>query len=67
MEEQELPWSVIDTFFRDNPVSLVQHQLSSYNDFYKNGIYRIIKENNPITLFKKEDEDSNDYKHRADI
>jgi len=71
MEERELPWSVIDTYFRDNPSALVQHHLISFNDFIDNGIRRIIKENNPITILKGEvskgKDDESDYKHRIDM
>ena len=40
-------WNIIDTYFQDNPQALVQTSYDSYNDFYKNGIYRIFKETKP--------------------
>lgn len=71
MEETELPWSVIDIYFRDNPSALVQHHLNSFNDFFDKGIERIIRENNPITIMKgdvaKSSSDGEDYKHRIDM
>lgn len=55
--EKELPWYVIDIFFRDNPSALVQHHLMSFNDFFNKDIARILKENNPITILKGEKTD----------
>ena len=42
--------NIIDTYFEDNPSLFVSHHLDSYNDFYNNGIKRIIKEKNPIRI-----------------
>ena len=41
-------WKVINKYFEDNPQSLVRHHIESYNDFFKNGIFQIFKEKNPI-------------------
>ena len=30
----ELPWKIIDKYFKDNPNALVKHHLDSYNDFF---------------------------------
>jgi DNA-directed RNA polymerase II subunit RPB2 len=49
-------WSLIDKMFRDNPYLLVDHHLSSYNEFFDNGIFKIFKENNPIQFIEREDE-----------
>ena len=54
-ELEELPWSIIDKMFNDNPYILVAHHLDSYNDFFANGINRIFKENNPIKIMKEQD------------
>jgi DNA-directed RNA polymerase II subunit RPB2 len=51
---EDISWRVIDTFFTDNPNILVSHHLESYNDFFKNGIYRIFRENNPIRFIESE-------------
>ena len=34
---------IIDQYFQDNPSALVQHHIDSYNDFFKNGINSIFK------------------------
>ena len=48
----KLIWEIIDKYFKDNPNYLVQHHLSSYNDFIERGIPQIIKEKNPIKIMK---------------
>ena len=52
MNIDELPWSIINTYFKDNTHALVKHHLDSYNDFFNNGIQRIFKEKNPIRIMK---------------
>lgn len=47
-------WNIIDTYFSDNPNALVKHHIESYNRFYKNDIFSIFKENNPIKIVSKE-------------
>jgi DNA-directed RNA polymerase II subunit RPB2 len=44
----KLAWAILDKYFTDNPNNLVSHHLESYNDFFHNGLLRILKENNPI-------------------
>ena len=41
-------WRLINKYFEDNPQCLVRHHVESYNDFFKNGIFRIMKEKNPV-------------------
>jgi len=54
-------WNIIDTYFEDNPQALVRHHIDSFNDFYKNGIYKIFKEKNPVVLYSKLDPETNEY------
>jgi len=54
-------WNIIDTYFEDNPQALVRHHIDSFNDFYKNGIYQIFKEKNPVVLYSKLDPETNEY------
>ena len=51
-----ISWKIIDKYFTDNPNNLVAHHLDSYNEFFKNGIHRIFRENNPIRFIESEDE-----------
>ena len=45
-------WNIIDTYFRDNPRALVDHQIQSYNQFFDEDLKQIIKQNNPIKIYK---------------
>ena len=59
--DNETIWNIINKYFQDNPQALVRHHIDSYNDFYKNGIYQIFKEKNPIVLYSKLDPVTNEY------
>ena len=56
MEKEDISWKLIDKYFTDNPNNLVAHHLESYNEFFRNGIKRIFRENNPIRFIESEDE-----------
>jgi len=56
LDKEKISWKLIDKYFKDNPSCLVSHHLESYNEFIKNGIRRIFKENNPIRFIEREDE-----------
>ena len=56
MEKEDISWKLIDKYFADNPNNLVSHHLESYNEFFRNGIKRIFRENNPIRFIEREDE-----------
>jgi len=58
MDKEIISWKLIDKYFKDNPNSLVLHHLESYNDFFKNGLYRIFRENNPIKFIEREEEEN---------
>ena len=51
---EDISWKLIEKCFTDNPNNLVAHHLESYNDFFKFGIIRIFRENNPIRFIEKE-------------
>jgi DNA-directed RNA polymerase II subunit RPB2 len=55
-KKEDISWKLIDTYFKDNPNNLVAHHLDSYNEFFKNGIHRIFRENNPIRFIEREQE-----------
>lgn len=48
-------WTLIDTYFRDTNNPLVKHHIESFNYFYKNDIYKIFADSNPIKIVSKED------------
>ena len=58
---------IIDKYFEDNPQWLVQHQISSYNNFMENDISRIMKEKNPIQIMKMQDPKTNEFKLRCNL
>ena len=63
----ELPWIIIDKYFKDNKNVLIQHQLNSYNDFFNKGIHQIFKEKNPIKILKQQNAETKDYDLKAFI
>jgi len=60
-------WNIINKYFEDNPQCLVAHHLESYDDFFKNGIYKIFQEKNPVKLFSGYDETIQDYRHQCEL
>ena len=60
-------WRLINKYFEDNPQCLVRHHVESYNDFFKNGIFRIMKEKNPVRLQTRYDETINDYRTQCSM
>jgi DNA-directed RNA polymerase II subunit RPB2 len=58
-------WKIINTYFEDNPQSLVRHHIDSYNDFFKNGIFQIFKEKNPLRINTRFDEQLNEYRSQC--
>jgi DNA-directed RNA polymerase II subunit RPB2 len=58
-------WKIIDKYFEDNPQALVRHHIESYNDFFKNGIFQIFKEKNPIKIQTRYDEKIDDYRSQC--
>ena len=65
--DDQLIQKIIDKYFEDNPQWLVQHQISSYNNFIENDISRIMKEKNPIRIMKEQDPKTNEFKLRCNL
>ena len=63
--DDKIIWRLIDSYFRDNPQSLVAHHIDSYNDFMKNGIFQIFKEKNPVRIHSNYDKDIDDFRNQA--
>ena len=74
-EELELKdldvWSIIETYFRDNPNYKSQHQVDSFNEFIHsktNGIEYIIKRENPQIIYKEAiDADKGNYRYQINL
>lgn len=64
-------WTIIDTYFRDNPYYKSQHQIDSYDEFIYskiNGIQHIIRRGNPLLIYKEPmNESGSDYKYEIEI
>jgi DNA-directed RNA polymerase II subunit RPB2 len=58
---------IIDKMFDDNPSLLVEHHLTSYNEFFKTGMTRIMKEKNPIRIMKGQDPLTKAFKFRCNL
>jgi DNA-directed RNA polymerase II subunit RPB2 len=65
--DESIIWTMLDRYFKEAPDSLVCHNLESYNDFFKNGIYQIFKEKNPVRLESNYDEKIDDYRNKCEI
>lgn len=63
----KMGWEIIDSYFRDNPQSLVRHHLDKYNNFFKQDIFQIFREMPPITIVSKYDEKTRDYKSKCKL
>jgi DNA-directed RNA polymerase II subunit RPB2 len=63
--DSSIIWKLLDSYFQDNPQSLVRHHIESYNDFFKNGIFQIFKEKNPIQINSRFDENLQDYRSKC--
>ena len=51
-----MQWEIIDKYFEYDEQTLVKHHISSYNSFMKEGIPKILRDENPISLeFKDSD------------
>jgi len=66
-KEDIITWNIIDSFFKDNPQTLVQHHIESYNDFFKTGIFQILRDKNPIRLQSDFDETINEFRSQCEI
>jgi len=58
-------WKIINKYFEDNPQALVRHHIESYNDFFKNGIFQIFREKNPLVISTRYDKDLDEYRSQC--
>ena len=62
----DISWKIIDMMFNDNKHFLVSHHIESYNDFFNKGLMEILKNKNPLRIYRDQDE-MKLYKHKADL
>tara|TARA_A100001015_G_C15041766_1_gene740175 strand:+ start:776 stop:5107 length:4332 start_codon:yes stop_codon:yes gene_type:complete len=60
-----IAWKTIDEMFSSNEHHLVDHHISSYDDFFIHKMKNIFQDNNPVNIFKNYDEDLKEYKLQA--
>uniref|UniRef100_A0A6C0DRM1 DNA-directed RNA polymerase n=1 Tax=viral metagenome TaxID=1070528 RepID=A0A6C0DRM1_9ZZZZ len=63
--DNSIIFKILDSYFQDNPQRLVTHHIESYNDFFKNGIFQILKEKNPIQINTQYDKTIDDYRTKC--
>ena len=67
MNPNDIAWKTIDRYFNDNENIVVKHHLDSYNSFFSTGIKEILKDRNPLRIFKDLDQETKLYKYECDI
>jgi DNA-directed RNA polymerase II subunit RPB2 len=65
MNIDETHFKIIDTFFREN--TLVDHHISSCNNFYEKDIPKIFNDLNPIEYYSVFDEKTKTHKYNTKI
>ena len=63
MNQSDISWKTIDKYFKDNENIVVKHHLDSYNAFFSHGIKEILKDRNPLRIFKDLDQETKLYKY----
>ena len=61
MDEDTIIWNIIDTYIKDNDNYLVKHHIDSYNNFFEKGIQQVLREKNPISIMKQQDETTKNF------
>ena len=61
----ELHFKIIDKYFKEN--SLVEHQISSCNNFYDNSIKKILKDLNPLTYYSELSEEKKMHRYNVEM
>ena len=67
MDIQKIQWNIIDNHFKTKKNFLVDHHLSSYNNFFFNQLQNTFKMYNPLLFNKDIDEDTNEFKYTCKI
>lgn len=60
-KHDNVAWSVIEQYFKDNPYFISQHHLDSYNHFVEEDLVDIIKQSNPIHILKEQDPETKEF------
>jgi DNA-directed RNA polymerase II subunit RPB2 len=63
--DDKVLWKIIESYFENNPQCLVRHHTESYNDFFKNGVFQIFKEKNPVKIQTNYDATIGDFRNQC--
>ena len=63
----KISWDTIHKMFYDNNDFLIKHHINSYNMFFEKGIKEIFKDNNPLRIFKEQDNETKLYKYTCNM
>ena len=63
--ENPMIWNIIDSYFKDNPQTLVRHHIDSYNDFFKTKIFQMFRDKNPTQIVSRFDKQIDDYRSQC--
>jgi DNA-directed RNA polymerase II subunit RPB2 len=66
MDESTI-WNLIDTYFQENPQALVRHHIDSYNQFFEEDIFQILRDMNPLKINLNMDESINDFRSKCNL
>ena len=66
-DASELSWAIIGKYFEDDEHILVKHQLASYNLFIREGMSKILRDENPLSLEFKDEESETNHDENAPI
>ena len=67
MNIDKIIWKTLESYFLSNPYGLVQHHINSYDNFFTNEIFQIVKGKNPIKISKNFDETLDDFKFNCEL
>ena len=68
-----ISWKFIDKYFENDHLALINHHISSYNDFFTDSsisnknIQRIFRDTNPIKIRKNMNKELGDYEYQIDL
>ena len=62
-----LPWNIIEKFFLHDEQALVKHHISSYDLFMRDGLPKIFRDENPVSLEFKDAESERQNNRSAKI
>ena len=65
IQSDEHHFKIIDKYFKDN--SLVEHQISSCNNFYDNNIKQILNDLNPLTYYSEFSEEKKLHRYNVEM